>query len=126
MYIRVVNAYVAAAVHCRKSVHAAAEQVNGIKADIRAVIEAQHVAHAASVLGMAELHIFYEDENILVYYLRQNPRNLYELATMDPSVMVPPEDYADPIWPETYQRYMDHEDEEDEEGEESGEPEKES
>ena len=49
-----------------------------------------------------ELHIFYEDNDILVYYLRQNPRNLYELATMDPTFMLPPESYSNPIWPENY------------------------
>ena len=49
-----------------------------------------------------ELHTFYEDDDILVYYLRQNPRNLYELATMDTSLMLPPESYSKPIWPENY------------------------
>lgn len=49
-----------------------------------------------------ELHVFYEDDDILVYYLRQNPRNLYELATMDPTFMLPPESYSNPIWPENY------------------------
>lgn len=55
-----------------------------------------------------ELHTFYEDDNLLVYYLRQNPRNLYELATMDTSVMVPPEEYNKPIWPENYKAKMDN------------------
>ncbi len=49
-----------------------------------------------------ELHLYYEDDDFLCYYLHQNPRNLYELAAMDPSVMIAPEDYADPIWPEDY------------------------
>ena len=53
-----------------------------------------------------ELHTYYEDDDIIVYYLQQNPRNLYELATMDPSVMVPPESYNNPIWPETYKERM--------------------
>ena len=53
-----------------------------------------------------ELHTYYEDDDIIVYYLQQNPRNLYELATMDPSVMVPPESYNDPIWPKTYKERM--------------------
>ena len=70
-----------------------------------------------------EMHTFYEDDNIICYYLRQNPRNLYELAAMDPSVMVPPEDYAKPFWPEQYQINMvsdeDFEDEEDEENEDA-------
>jgi hypothetical protein len=49
-----------------------------------------------------ELHIYYEDEDFLCYYLKQNPRNLYELAAMDPSVMIPPEEYDNPIWPQNY------------------------
>ncbi|MCR5727721.1 MAG: hypothetical protein K6G24_09675 [Lachnospiraceae bacterium] len=49
-----------------------------------------------------ELHVYYEDDDFLCYYLHQNPRNLYELAAMDPSVMVAPEDYSNPIWPEDY------------------------
>ena len=53
-----------------------------------------------------ELHVFYEDNDILVYYLRQNPRNLYELATMDPTFMLPPESYSNPIWPENYSDAM--------------------
>lgn len=53
-----------------------------------------------------ELHTFYEDEDILVYYLRQNPRNLYELATMDTSNMLPPESYSKPIWPKDYRNSM--------------------
>lgn len=53
-----------------------------------------------------ELHTFYEDEDILVYYLRQNPRNLYELATMDTSLMLPPESYSNPIWPQDYRNSM--------------------
>ena len=51
-------------------------------------------------------HVFYEDNDILVYYLRQNPRNLYELATMDPTFMLPPESYSNPIWPENYSDAM--------------------
>jgi len=62
-----------------------------------------------------ELHVYYEDEDFLVYYLRQNPRNLYELATMDPSVMVPPEAYDKPIWPKNYKDMMLDEEEEEEE-----------
>ena len=53
-----------------------------------------------------ELHTFYEDDDILIYYLRQNPRNLYELATMDVSLMLPPENYSKPIWPENYKNRM--------------------
>ncbi|MCR4992104.1 MAG: hypothetical protein K6A45_03565 [Lachnospiraceae bacterium] len=53
-----------------------------------------------------ELHTFYEDEDLLVYYLRQNPRNLYELATMDTSNMLPPESYSMPIWPNDYRNHM--------------------
>ena len=53
-----------------------------------------------------ELHTYYEDEDILVYYLRQNPRNLYELATVDTSTMLPPESYSKPIWPEDYRNSM--------------------
>lgn len=53
-----------------------------------------------------EMHVYYEDDDLLVYYLKQNQRNLYELAAMDPSVMVPPESYADPIWPENYKEKM--------------------
>ncbi len=53
-----------------------------------------------------ELHTYYEDDDFICYYLRQNPRNLYELATMDPSVMVPPESYNKPIWPENYKDKM--------------------
>ena len=53
-----------------------------------------------------ELHIYYEDDDFLCYYLHQNPRNLYELATMDPAVMVPPEDYGKPIWPANYKDRM--------------------
>ena len=53
-----------------------------------------------------ELHTFYEDDDILIYYLRQNPRNLYELSTMDPSFMIPPENYGKPIWPENYKEKM--------------------
>lgn len=53
-----------------------------------------------------ELHVYYEDNDILVYYLRQNPRNLYELATMDPTFMLPPESYSNPIWPENYSDAM--------------------
>ena len=53
-----------------------------------------------------ELHTFYEDEDLLVYYLRQNPRNLYELATMDTSLMLPPESYSMPIWPNDYRNHM--------------------
>ena len=49
-----------------------------------------------------ELHIYYEDDDFLCYYLKQNPRNLYELAAMDPSVMIPPEEYDNPIWPQNY------------------------
>lgn len=49
-----------------------------------------------------ELHIYYEDDDFLCYYLKQNPRNLYELAAMDPSVMIPPEEYDNPIWPVNY------------------------
>ena len=49
-----------------------------------------------------ELHVYFEDDDILVYYLRQNPRNLYELATMDPTFMLPPESYSNPIWPTNY------------------------
>ncbi|MBR4780734.1 MAG: hypothetical protein IK014_05195 [Lachnospiraceae bacterium] len=49
-----------------------------------------------------ELHVFFEDDDILIYYLRQNPRNLYELATMDPTFMLPPESYSNPIWPKNY------------------------
>ena len=54
-----------------------------------------------------ELHVYYEDDDFLCYYLHQNPRNLYELATMDPSVMVPAEDYEKPIWPSNYEEGMD-------------------
>lgn len=53
-----------------------------------------------------ELHTFYEDDDLLVYYLRQNPRNLYELATIDTSVMLSPESYSKPIWPEDYRNAM--------------------
>ena len=53
-----------------------------------------------------ELHVYYEDEDFICYYLIQNQRNLYELATMDTSVMVPPEDYKEPIWPEDYREWM--------------------
>lgn len=53
-----------------------------------------------------ELHVYYEDDDFLCYYLHQNPRNLYELATMDPSVMVPAEDYSKPIWPGDYKEGM--------------------
>lgn len=53
-----------------------------------------------------ELHVYYEDDDFLCYYLRQNPKNLYELAVMDPSVMVAPEEYKNPIWPETYANEM--------------------
>ena len=52
------------------------------------------------------LDILYEDDDILIYYLRQNPRNLYELSTMDPSFMIPPENYGKPIWPENYKEKM--------------------
>ncbi len=47
-----------------------------------------------------ELRVYYEDENFVCYYLIQNPRNLYDLSVFDQKVMVPPEDYKDPIWPE--------------------------
>ena len=60
-----------------------------------------------------ELHVYYEDDDFLCYYLHQNQRNLYELATMDPSVMVPAEDYEKPIWPKNYKEIMDEEEEED-------------
>ena len=60
-----------------------------------------------------ELHVYYEDDDVICYYLNQNPRNLYELATMDPSVMVPPEDYSKPIWPENYKEKMLNEEDED-------------
>ena len=53
-----------------------------------------------------ELHTYYEDEDFLVYYIRQNQRNLYELATMDPEFMIAPEDYGNPIWPENYSDMM--------------------
>ena len=53
-----------------------------------------------------EMHTYYEDDDFVCYYLKQNPRNLYELATMDPSIMIPPEDYDEPIWPETYGKFM--------------------
>ena len=66
-----------------------------------------------------ELHVYYEDEDFICYYLKQNPRNLYELATMDPSVMVPPEDYSKPIWPENYKDKMLKEDTEEDEDQEN-------
>ena len=53
-----------------------------------------------------ELHVYYEDEDFLVYYICQNQRNLYELATMDPEFMIAPEDYGKPIWPEDYKDFM--------------------
>lgn len=68
-----------------------------------------------------ELHVYYEDDDFLCYYLHQNPRNLYELATMDTSVMVPPESYNKPIWPKNYQDGMLKEEDEDEENEEDNE-----
>ena len=46
-----------------------------------------------------ELHVFYEDDDLICYYLHQNPRNLYELAAFDPAVMISPDEYDDPIWP---------------------------
>jgi hypothetical protein len=66
-----------------------------------------------------EMHVYYEDEDFICYYLNQNPRNLYELATMDPSVMVPPEDYSKPIWPENYKDKMLKEDTEEDEDQEN-------
>ena len=56
-----------------------------------------------------ELHVYYEDDDFLCYYLKQNPRNLYELAAMDPSVMIPPEEYDNPIWPQNYKSYLNEE-----------------
>ena len=53
-----------------------------------------------------EMHVYYEDDDFVVFYLQQNQRNLYELAAMDPSVMVAPENYANPIWPENYAETM--------------------
>lgn len=74
-----------------------------------------------------EMHVYYEDEDLICFYLHQNQRNLYELAAMDPSVMVSPENYANPIWPENYEENMESltledidEIKEPEEGEESG------
>lgn len=49
-----------------------------------------------------ELHTYYEDDNFVCYYLVQNPRNLYELAVFDPELMIPPNEYPNPIWPEGY------------------------
>jgi len=49
-----------------------------------------------------ELHTYYEDEDFVCYYLIQNPRNLYELAVFDPDLMIPPNEYPNPIWPEGY------------------------
>ena len=53
-----------------------------------------------------EMHIYYEDDDLICFYLHQNQRNLYELAAMDPTVMVSPEEYANPIWPENYEKNM--------------------
>ena len=50
--------------------------------------------------------IIYEDDDLICFYLHQNQRNLYELAAMDPTVMVSPEEYASPIWPENYEKNM--------------------
>lgn len=47
-----------------------------------------------------ELHTYYEDDDFVCYYIVQNPRNLYELAVFDPTVMIPPQEYPNPIWPE--------------------------
>lgn len=47
-----------------------------------------------------ELHIYYEDDDIICYYLKQNPRQPYELAVMDPDAMILPNEYPNPIWPE--------------------------
>lgn len=47
-----------------------------------------------------ELHTYYEDDDFVCYYIVQNPRNLYELAVFDPTVMIPPQEYPNPIWPQ--------------------------
>lgn len=47
-----------------------------------------------------ELHVFYEDDDFVCYYFKQNPRNLYELAVMDASAMIKPSEYPHPFWPE--------------------------
>lgn len=59
-----------------------------------------------------ELRTYYEDDNFVCYYLVQNPRNLYDLSVFDKKVMIPPQDYADPIWPEHFYDASDTEEEE--------------
>ena len=46
-----------------------------------------------------ELHVFYENEDFVCYYFKQNQRNLYELAVMDSSAMIKPSEYPKPFWP---------------------------
>lgn len=48
-----------------------------------------------------ELHTYYEDDNFVCYYFVQNERNLYELSVFDDTVMIPPNEYPNPIWPST-------------------------